>query len=703
MNRRKWLKSVLGVVFLVFLPLGCLRAADPLDDWVRRNPLRPGNNLAAVTFGNNTFVAVGRAGVILTSIAGVDWTQQESLTDQDLLDIAYGDSTFVAVGSRGTILTSSDGVAWVVQSGGTQAALSGIAHGNGLFVTVGVEYIGSDTSPSFRSVTLTSTNGQSWSKGTFDLVSVQKVAYGNQGFLAVGPGVTLTSRDGFIWNRGGNPVPGPGVSGLAFGNGSFIAVRSESDFLYTFDSAIQWQTRLTYWSGGFHSLNAVTYANGRFVAVGSDVFTSPDGIRWSLTHQGTDCIVLRGVVFGNETYVAVGDGGGMVTSVDGVTWEERPNLGDVSNLVGIAFGGGRSVALGSTTTFLASSDGRQWPKEPPCPPLPSYFVCSHSFWNIVYANGNFVAVGLQSCNDFERIIPVGITTLSTNGSNWKISGGDPLQDLVYTNGIFVGVGGVRYCGLVYTANRSTIQTSTNGLQWTSIYGKEGEFLRGVTYANGTYVAVGYNGLTPCGTDSGTNGAVLTSSDGLNWISQNSGTTQNLLGIAYGTNIFVAVGMNGVVVTSTDGKEWTVRNSGTTRNLYAICFGGGSFVAVGDSILTSPDGTTWTERRHPPAVALRRVAFDGNNFIAVGLDGVILQPGQPPPRFRPEELKWLPNGTLRFVVEALGNTLLGIETSNDLLTWAPLINVRASNGVAEIIDGAASEFTRRFYRTKVTSP
>jgi hypothetical protein len=58
-----------------------------------------------VTYGNGTFVAVGRNGTILTSRDGVNWTQRTSGGNQ-LKGVAYGNNTFVAVGEYGTILTS---------------------------------------------------------------------------------------------------------------------------------------------------------------------------------------------------------------------------------------------------------------------------------------------------------------------------------------------------------------------------------------------------------------------------------------------------------------------------------------------------------------------------------------------------------------------------------------------------------------------
>jgi len=57
-----------------------------------------------VTYGNNTFVAVGET--IQTSPDGVTWTPRPSGAFDALKGVAYGNNTFVAVGDNGIILQS---------------------------------------------------------------------------------------------------------------------------------------------------------------------------------------------------------------------------------------------------------------------------------------------------------------------------------------------------------------------------------------------------------------------------------------------------------------------------------------------------------------------------------------------------------------------------------------------------------------------
>jgi len=129
-----------------------------------------------------------------------------------------------------------------------------------------------------------------------------------------------------------------------------------------------------------------------------------------------------------------------------------------------------------------------------------------------------------------------------------------------------------------------------------------------------------------------------------WTRPASGTVNNLAGITFGgNNMFVAVGGKGTILTSTDGYTWTPRISGTTADLMGVCYGSDlctkTFVAVGGkgTILTSPNGIDWTQRNLGRNDYLESVAphnaYDpspyhynvdegtGTAFVAVGWDYV----------------------------------------------------------------------------------
>ena len=103
---------------------------------------------------------------------------------------------------------------------------------------------------------------------------------------------------------------------------------------------------------------------------------------------------------------------------------------------------------------------------------------------------------------------------------------------------------------VSVGNSGTILTSSDGILWTKRTSGKWEYLSGVTYGNGTFVAGG--------------GTILTSSDGTTWTS--SGEGGDIRGVTYGNSTFVTVKHSGAIHTSSDGTTWTSRSSGTSKDL-----------------------------------------------------------------------------------------------------------------------------------------
>jgi hypothetical protein len=96
-------------------------------------------------------------------------------------------------------------------------------------------------------------------------------------------------------------------------------------------------------------------------------------------------------------------------------------------------------------------------------------------------------------------------------------------------------------------------------------------IRSVAYGNELFVAVG------------SSGTLATSSNGTSWTQQTSsfGTT-NILGVAYGNGLWIAVGESGKLATSSDGTSWTQQTSSFSTNILGVAYGNELFVAVGDS-------------------------------------------------------------------------------------------------------------------------
>jgi len=149
---------------------------------------------------------------------------------------------------------------------------------------------------------------------------------------------------------------------------------------------------------------------------------------------------------------------------------------------------------------------------------------------------------------------------------------------------------------------------------TLLDGPTGDWLEAVTASAQTLVAVGDNG------------AVYTSTNGVNWKRQTP-LSQWLRGVAFGNSTFVTVGENGLIATSPNGASWTNRPSGTTTNLNRVAFTGGFFTAVGESGLTltsTNNGVNWFSEKPGATNDLFHAASGDGARLVIGDNEVRLQ-------------------------------------------------------------------------------
>jgi len=173
-------------------------------------------NFNSVTWDGGKFVAVGSVGTacaVATSLTGASWAQPTLNVTGILQGVASGTSGLVAVGNAGLVLTSTDAANWQARTSGS-ANLLGVAYGNGQFVAAG----------SSGTILTSSDNGVSWTSRTsgtsFDL---QDVAYGKKSFVAVGStGTVRTSTDAVSWSAGFTSSQ-KSLSSVFYGNKAFIS------------------------------------------------------------------------------------------------------------------------------------------------------------------------------------------------------------------------------------------------------------------------------------------------------------------------------------------------------------------------------------------------------------------------------------------------------------------------------------------------
>lgn len=113
-----------------------------------------------------------------------------------------------------------------------------------------------------------------------------------------------------------------------------------------------------------------------------------------------------------------------------------------------------------------------------------------------------------------------------------------------------------------------------------------------------------------------------------WTYSGIGAAPDLKDVAYGSNLFVAVGSAAVIYSSPDAITWTLRTSPIAPSYSDISYANGRFVAVGGAtgaapspVVYSDDGINWFAPTTPFSGSHRGIAYGNGVWIAVGT-GVI---------------------------------------------------------------------------------
>jgi streptogramin lyase len=228
-----------------------------------------------------------------------------------------------------------------------------------------------------------------------------------------------------------------------------------------------------------------------------------------------------------------------------------------------------------------------------------------------------------------------------------------------------------YIGGVSAAQTLTVQGGGEGvgnggsLNWTTQISGTSNDLLGITWSGSTFVAVGWNGT------------IMTSPDGASWTTRISGTWNGLYDVTWSGSQFVAVGYDGAILTSPDGVLWTTQASGTSETLVSVTCSGSKCVAVGGGgiILMSPDGVNWTPQSSGMTGALSSITWSGSQFVAVGIYGTIL--------ISPDGVNWATRASMtsndvrsitwwgsQFLAVGLNGT---IQTSPDGVNWTTQVS------------------------------
>lgn len=254
--------------------------------------------------GPSRWVAVGDSGCIRTSVDGASWLHAaQPFAGSSLLDTAWGAGRYVAVGTRGRILSSTDGLTW-----NSPVQTAAAAHLNAV-VWLGDRFLAVGDRGGDGSNVHTSPDGVAWTPGavttdpTVSAVFQKLVAVAGNGSTVVAVGGATTnytawrSTDaGRTWRFVGSQRPGDGgfvlgagvgearATGVAWGNGRWVAVGAMGDWAVSVDDGQSWRTgRVDSQASVLVSLDRVAFDGQQFVAVGGQkrIYTSDDGQTWA--------------------------------------------------------------------------------------------------------------------------------------------------------------------------------------------------------------------------------------------------------------------------------------------------------------------------------------------------------------------------------------------------------------------------------------
>jgi hypothetical protein len=291
------------------------------------------------------------------------------------------------------------------------------------------------------------------------------------------------------WTASKPSLTGGSYKDVAFGNGEIVAVGdvyNNVSVARSRDNGATWvindQLPLTPKSPGpYRSFAAVAYGRGLFVAVG-DTRYRWDGTTWSWdeVEPSSQRPTLRAIAFG-------------------VNPRTHPQSGPLP-------GRGVFVAVGDNGSIVTTEDGVTWTTRVSNTPK--------ALAAVAFGHGRFVATG-----EMTVVTSLDAVAWSNAGNASRV-----LKGLTATPQGFMAVDG----------SGSIMTSPPNGSPWAppaSVTGLGTGKLESIGWAFGTFVIVGEDG------------AIYTSTDGLNWTSRSYGGMQFLTGIVHGGQQFITVGVS----------------------------------------------------------------------------------------------------------------------------------------------------------------
>lgn len=625
-------------------------SSSDLVSWTARGiggtgvPAGTPNGTGIVWDGNKFIMTTSTA--VFNSVDGLAFTIANSRINtlgMIGVDLNTGICVAGANGNTGVVRTTDSGVTWSSDISEKNVITPFIRRGVNLAFTASASFYGRHWRSTQGGNILSSEDGREWTVsnvhtsvtgdindicGALNASTPYFTAVGLQGSAAQ---ILISTDYGKNWNV----ASGGANSGVVFNscasNGTLTVAVGTSGRILTSTDGTTWTQRVV--SGLSASLVSVTYAGGRFVAVGiNTAITSTDGITWtnaSTSFTTGGAVNPNVVTYDGTKFVVAGVGTATVnikTSTDGVTWANGTyapwGTSTVRDIVqsGAAFvvmlSGARTNLFYRTGNFVSFNTAFAYGA-----------IQSTGIPSISIANGKILITGSQGSyfyssennGDTIEIEPMAEPTVSPIANRFRLrviddevcmlnssafegpvlSVLDPTDNL-FRNEAFPGAptalvfNGTQYIlATSPSASTCSILTSPDRINWTSRLS-----------LNSTIVGFATNGSTVVACNHGIGGGTEL---GIHY-SLNNGNTWAAGNIAFSVNKilwagdkFVAVGRNsggsGVIATSADGVTWTTAFSSTGHNFTDLVFAKGILMAVSSGtsqkIMTSTDGSVWS--------------------------------------------------------------------------------------------------------------
>ena len=634
--------------------------------------------LRAIAYAQGEFAAVGDGGVILVSSNAVNWQQIPQLTSNTLRAVAganaqpgVGFSQFLAVGDSGTAVVGNYNTNWSLTASGTSNSLYGVTWGElGYYTVVGAD--GTVIEINNTRAYLVPPSGVGTSNFLYAVATDgnrQYVAggelYGNSIYMNPGPDEILYSEPGRADRMWTNENWANGVGSLS----PYQTLWYLSEFFI-----------MTGFAHGPNGFAGVGYTGQGLEYHPAVVMNSTSGSSWIELSSTTCEDGLNAVTYGNGLYVAVGDFGSIVVSTDTTNWTAvTPDRR------------GCMVAMACNSTLCSASAETVWYSWG-FPDFSTIVSTNGLDWTVsgygpIFYSDNFPGFAsitslAGSSSNFVGVCSAGAVTTS-DGVNWITNAiaNSALNGVNYANGQYFAVG-----------NSGGIYSSANGLDWSDCSINSSGALYATAFGNGIYLTAGT--------------VVASSQNGVTWTLASTNPPAVVSKLVFGDGLFVGASYSGKILCSSNGITWQTRFTEPSGEAFSgLAFSGGTFLAISGrsgTTFESSDGLHWQPTGSTlPESALQYDGPDGGyesplslceyyqaalpgclstvaaykgTFLIGGPEGMMLQSGQLPPTVISSQSA---SNQFSFSYYAQPDLSYRIQGSTNLIQWTTTYSATGS--------------------------